>query len=41
MEKTKGANVELLRELALEGRGLLKVLSSNGRYKPETRSRGD
>jgi hypothetical protein len=35
MEKAKGPNAELLRELALEDRELLKMLASNGRYKPD------
>jgi hypothetical protein len=35
MEKAKGPNVELLRELALEDRGLLKMSASNVRYKPD------
>ena len=35
MEKAKGPNAELLRELALEDRELLKMLATNGRYKPQ------
>jgi len=41
MEKPKGPSGELLRELALEDRELLKMLSSNGRYKPDIRSSTD
>ena len=41
MKKAKGPNAELLRELALEDRELLKMLSSNGRYKPDSRSSTD
>ena len=37
MEKAKGPNAELLRELALEDRELLMMLASNGRYKPDER----
>jgi len=37
MEKAKGLNAELLRELALEDRELLRMLASNGRYRPNTR----
>jgi hypothetical protein len=35
MEKAKGPNAELLRELALEDRELLKMPASNGRHKPD------
>jgi len=35
MEKAKGPNAELLRELALEDRELLRLLATNGRYKPD------
>jgi hypothetical protein len=41
MEKAKGPNAEPFRELALEDRELLKMLPSNGRYKPDTRSPTD
>jgi len=40
MEKAKGPNAELLRELALEDRELLKMLASNGRYKPDENRAG-
>jgi hypothetical protein len=35
MEKAKGPNAELLRELALEDRELLKMLALDGRHKPD------
>jgi hypothetical protein len=35
MGKARGPNADLLRELALEDRELLKMLASNGRYKPD------
>jgi len=34
IRKAKSPNAELLRELALEDRELLKMLASNGRHKP-------
>jgi hypothetical protein len=39
MEKAKGPNAELLRELALEDRELLKLLATNGRHKPDETQR--
>jgi hypothetical protein len=35
MAKAKGPKAELLRELALEDRELLKMLATNGRHKPD------
>ena len=35
MEKAKGPNAELLRELALEDQKLMAMLATNGRSKPD------
>ena len=40
MEKAKDPNAELLRELAFEDRELLKMLATNGRYKPTEKQPG-
>ena len=36
MAKPRGPNAELIRELAVEDLDLLKMLATNGRYKPKT-----
>jgi hypothetical protein len=35
MEKAKGPNAELLRELALEDQELMTMLATNGKSKPD------
>ena len=35
MEKAKGPNAELLRELALEDQQLMAMLATNGKSKPD------
>lgn len=39
-ERMKGSNAELIKELIQEDLPLLKMLATNGRYKPKTETPG-